>query len=314
MNERTIFLKAIEIADVSQRDEYLCQACGDDVVLRAQVESLLKSHQVTSQVLESSTTAGFLVTLDSYSPNDIDNNEDKSTESTGESELKRVLKPSTRPGCLGRVAHYEIESILGRGAFGIVTKAYDEKLHRVVAIKFMNPDLAATSPPRKRFLREARTAAAVRHENIVGIHAVEEEPIPYLVMEYIPGLTLQHRLDQNGPLELLEILRFGQQMAAGMAAAHVANLIHRDIKPSNILLEEGIETHVKISDFGLARAVDDASMTSSGQIVGTPMYMAPEQARGDTLDHRADLFSLGSVIYQMPAAGLRFEQPILGRC
>jgi len=164
MNERTIYLKAIEIADAFNREAYLCQACGDDAALRAHVELLLNSHKVSSQVLESSTTAGFLVTLDSYSPNDIDNSEDKSNESTGESELKRVLLPSTRPGWLGRVAHYEIESILGRGAFGIVTKAYDEKLHRVVAIKFMNPDLAATSPPRKRFLREARTAVAVRHE------------------------------------------------------------------------------------------------------------------------------------------------------
>ncbi|MCA9125407.1 MAG: serine/threonine protein kinase, partial [Planctomycetales bacterium] len=141
--------------------------------------------------------------------------------------------------------------------------------------------------------------AAVMHENIVAIHAVEEEPIPYLVMEYIPGQTLQQRMDSNGPLEIAEVLRIGQQMAAGLAAAHAANLIHRDIKPSNILLSEGPNSRAKISDFGLARAVDDASMTKSGMIAGTPMYMAPEQARGETLDHRADLFSLGSVLYQM---------------
>ena len=303
MTERTIFLAALEIADAAERAAYLDQACGEDADLRAQVEALLSSHQDSSQFLETPAAAGDSatdMTLVSHSPGDDDDeDEHKSAAATGEAELKKYLQPATRPGWLGRLAHYELEAILGRGAFGIVAKAFDKKLHRVVAIKMMNPDLAATSPPRKRFLREARTAAAVRHENIVGIFAVEEEPIPYLVMEYIPGITLQQRLDQNGPLELLEILRIGQQVAAGMAAAHAANLIHRDIKPSNILLEDGIEPKAKISDFGLARAVDDASLTTSGLIAGTPMYMAPEQARGDILDHRADLFSLGSVLYQM---------------
>ena len=302
MTERTIFLAAIEIADPAERAGFLDQACGSNAELRSQVEALLNSHQQSSQFLETPATAGdsavemTIVTHDSGADDDDDQH---SASLLGEAELKRYLQPATRPGWLGRLAHYEIEKILGRGAFGIVAKAFDEKLHRVVAIKFMNPELAATSPPRKRFLREARTAAAVRNENIVGIHAVEEEPLPYLVMEYVPGITLQQRLDQNGPLELTEILRIGQQVAVGMAAAHAANLIHRDIKPSNILLEEGVEKRAKISDFGLARAVDDASLTSSGLIAGTPMYMAPEQARGDVLDHRADLFSMGSVLYQM---------------
>ncbi len=218
---------------------------------------------------------------------------------SGEVEFRKYLKPSTRSGWLGRLGHYEIEAILGRGAFGIVAKALDEKLHRVVAIKLMNPDLAATSPPRQRFLREARTAAAVNHENIVAIYAVEEEPIPYLVMEYIPGQTLQQRMDQRGPFEVKDVLRIGQQIAAGLAAAHSANLIHRDIKPSNILLTGGPAERAKISDFGMARAVDDASMTQSGMIAGTPLYMAPEQALGEVLDPRADLFSLGSVLYQI---------------
>jgi serine/threonine protein kinase/WD40 repeat protein/formylglycine-generating enzyme required for sulfatase activity len=301
MSERTIFLAAIEIPDPVQRAAYLSQACGDDGELRAQVEALLSSHQQSSQFLETPAAASNSaaeMTLVGQSTDDEDD-DPKSAALAGEAEVKRYLKPATRPGWLGRLAHYEVEHILGRGAFGIVVKAFDEKLHRVVAIKLMNPDLAATSAPRKRFLREARTAAAVRHENIVGIFAVEEEPLPYLVMEYIPGITLQQRLDQDGPLDVPEILKIGQQLAAGMAAAHAANLIHRDIKPSNILLEGGIENRAKISDFGLARAVDDASMTSSGLIAGTPMYMAPEQARGEVLDHRADLFSLGSVLYQL---------------
>ena len=139
----------------------------------------------------------------------------------------------------------------------------------------------------------------MRHENVVSIYAVDDDPTPYLVMEYIPGKTLQERLDEQGPLDLTEVLRLGKQIADGLAAAHAEQLIHRDVKPGNILLETSINDHVKITDFGLARAADDASMTQSGMIAGTPLYMAPEQALGQKLDQRADLFSLGSVLYQM---------------
>ena len=189
--------------------------------------------------------------------------------------------------------------MLGRGGFSIVVRAFDEVLQRVVAIKIMAPQLAATSPARRRFLREARAAAAVRHDNVVGIYAVEEQPIPYLVMEYIAGETLQQRLDRIGPLDVPEVLRIGVQVARGLAAAHARGLIHRDIKPSNILLETGVGSAVKITDFGLARAADDASLTQSGYVAGTPLYMAPEQARGETVGQQADLFSLGSVLYVM---------------
>jgi serine/threonine protein kinase len=162
----------------------------------------------------------------------------------------------------------------------------------------MTPQMAATSPARKRFLREARSSASVRHENVVQVYEVGEQPLPYLVMEFIPGETLQQRLDRCGPVEVPEVLRIGRQIAEGLAAAHTGDLIHRDIKPGNILLEGGAQK-VKITDFGLARAADDASISQSGIIAGTPMYMAPEQVQGRTLDQRADLFSLGSVLYQM---------------
>ena len=209
------------------------------------------------------------------------------------------LQPSTNPESLGRLGHHEVLEVLGRGGFGIVVRAFDETLHRMVAIKVLSPELASTSPARKRFLREARASARVRHGNVVQIYAVEERPLPYLVMEYIPGQTLQQKLDQTGPLEVLEVLSVGGQIARGLAAAHEQGLIHRDIKPGNILLESGIEQKVKITDFGLARAADDASLSQSGVIAGTPLYMAPEQAKGEPLDHRADLFSLGSVLYAM---------------
>jgi serine/threonine protein kinase len=169
----------------------------------------------------------------------------------------------------------------------------------VVAVKVLAPHMAATSPARKRFLREARSSAQIRNENAVQVHAVEEQPLPYLVMEFIPGETLQQRLDRTGPLELAEVLRIGRQVAEGLAAAHGQGLIHRDIKPANVLIEGGPQQRVKLTDFGLARAADDASLSQSGVVAGTPMYMAPEQARGESLDHCADLFSLGSVLYVM---------------
>src|SRR5262249_9060747 len=124
-------------------------------------------------------------------------------------------------------------------------------------------------------------------------------PIPYLVMEYVAGETLQQMSDRIGPLEVPEVLRLGQQIARGLAAAHERGLIHRDIKPSNILLEQGAELRDKITHFGLARAADHVRLRQSGVIAGTPMYMAPEQTLGETIDHRAALFSLGSVLYLM---------------
>src|SRR5262249_55984366 len=147
------------------------------------------------------------------------------------------LLPSTKPESRGRLGHYEVMEVLGRGGFGIVVRAFDEVLQRVVAIKVLSPQLASTSPARKRFLREARSARRIRHENVVQIYAVEEQPLPYLVMEYIPGRTLQQKVDQTGPLEVMDVLSIGKQIARGLAAAHEQGLIHRDIKPGNILLE-----------------------------------------------------------------------------
>ncbi len=314
MNEREIFQSAIEIADYTERQEYLHSACGPDGALRQQVEQLLRAHADASQFLAIPAAAQLTPPTDdptevtTFLPNGTSApNVDSPAEDAGVS--LAFLEPSRKPGSLGRLAHYEVLEILGCGAFGTVLKAFDEKLHRMVAIKVLNSELAATSPPRKRFLREAQSSAKIRHENIVSIYAVEEQPLPYIVMEYIPGGTLQQRLDQTGPLNVEEILRLGQQIALGLAAAHAQGLIHRDIKPANILMGAGVEERVKITDFGLARATDDASLTQSGLIAGTPMYMAPEQAKGQSLDHRADLFSLGSVLYTMASGRPPFRAP-----
>jgi hypothetical protein len=297
MNERSIFMAALEKDDPTERAAFLEEACAGDTKLRQRVEALLGSHAGAGDFLGKPAPQRLAEEFAAGAETEATRGEPFAGDAAAD-EL-RFLTPSDRPDSLGRLGHYEVLEIVGRGGMGIVLRAFDEKLHRVVAVKVMSPALAATSPPRKRFLREARSAAAVRHEHVVDIHAVEEQPIPYLVMEYVSGETLQQKHERVGPFEVPEVLRLGQQIARGLAAAHQRGLIHRDIKPSNILLEKGAEECVKITDFGLARAVDDASLTQSGVIAGTPMYMAPEQTVGDSIDHRADLFSLGSVLYTM---------------
>ena len=291
MNEATIFATALEKRDPAERSAYLEEACGGDAGLRKRVEALLESHGKAGNFLERPAVEQWAAAPP------LAGTVTGAEQDGGDPDALGFLRPSSQPGSLGRLAHYEVREVLGQGGCGIVLKAFDEKLHRLVALKVMAPHLATTSPPRKRFLREARSAAAVRHENVVTIYAVEEQPVTYLVMEYVAGETLQQRIDRTGPLEVPEVLGIGRQIADGLAAAHALGLIHRDIKPANVLLETGVEPRVKISDFGLARAADDASLTQSGVIAGTPLYMAPEQARGEELDHRADLFSLGSVLY-----------------
>ena len=210
-----------------------------------------------------------------------------------------ALGPTDDPAMLGRLGAYEISGVVGSGGMGVVLKAFDRSLDRTVAIKVMAPHLATNGAARKRFAREAKAAAAVLHPNVMAIHSVSSgDSLPFLVMPYLRGTSLQKRLDAEGPLPVGEILRIAAQTAAGLAAAHAQGLIHRDIKPANILLEEGVE-RVAITDFGLARAVDDASMTRTGVVAGTPQYMSPEQARGEPLGQSSDLFSLGSVLYAM---------------
>jgi serine/threonine protein kinase len=305
MTEEQVFLAALDLADPFERTAYLDKACGTDAELRRHVEELLAAHFKSGDFLdepvgeqlarESATTNDNTVSIQTNRGDDVVAGEKKTTDETDD---LAFLQPSSRPDSLGRIGHYEVLEILGKGGFGIVLRAFDETLQRVVALKVLAPALASTSPARKRFLREARSSAQVRHEHVVQVHAVGEQPLPYLVMEFIPGETLQKRLDRIGPLETPEIVRIGRQIAEGLAAAHACDLIHRDIKPGNVMLEGG-QLRVKITDFGLARAADDASLTQSGVLSGTPMYMAPEQAKGESIDYRADLFSLGSVMYVM---------------
>lgn len=198
---------------------------------------------------------------------------------------------------LGRLEHYEVQSVVGWGGMGVVLRALDTVLNRPVAIKVLHPHLAANATARRRFAREARAAAAVNHPSVVPIHSVNAEADPpYIVMAFIPGGSLQDRLDREGPLEPGEALRIGYQIADALSAAHAQGLVHRDVKPGNILLDHG-QNRVMLTDFGLAQALDDATATASGLIAGTPQYMSPEQARGESVTASSDLFSLGSVLY-----------------
>lgn len=213
--------------------------------------------------------------------------------------IRDILDPTDDPDCLGTYSGLPIRHVIGQGGMGIVLKAWDEELHRPLALKLLSPMLANNGSARQRFFREAQAAAAVVHPNIVPIYSVSGEgPFPSLVMPYIAGGNLQQRIDRDGPLPLSEILSIGLQVAEGLVAAHRLALVHRDIKPANILLDEGGH-RAMVSDFGLARTLDDATITASGMVAGTPHYMSPEQARGEPVDARSDLYSLGGVLYCM---------------
>lgn len=218
-----------------------------------------------------------------------------------QADIIRMLGPTDDPHMLGRIGSYEIAGVIGRGGMGIVFKAFDATLDRFVAIKMLAPHLATSGAAKQRFVREGKAAAAVVDDYVMPVYAVDEwQGVPYLVMQYSRGCSLQQRLNEQGPLGLKEILRIGIHVARGLSAAHAQGLVHRDIKPSNILLSDTVE-RAMLMDFGLARAVDDASMTRTGTVAGTPQYMSPEQARAETIDQRSDLFSFGSVLYAMCA-------------
>jgi len=199
-------------------------------------------------------------------------------------------------------AHYELDTEIGRGGMGVVYRAKDRRLKRIVAIKVLPPELAFRSEIKTRFLREAETAAQLNHPNIVDIYAVDEaEGIVYFVMAYITGDNLAKRLHQHGAMSVDETRRVLRDVADALAYAHERGVIHRDIKPDNILID-GQSGRPMVTDFGIARAVTegDSRLTATGIAIGTPTYMSPEQAAGErTIDGRSDLYSLGVLGYQM---------------
>ncbi|HWF61823.1 MAG TPA: protein kinase [Nitrospira sp.] len=192
---------------------------------------------------------------------------------------------------------YQIQEEIARGGMGVIYKALDRTLNRIIAIKQIHAHLSGDLSFTHRFLREARAMARLQHENIVEIYAIEEEQkTQFLVMEFCPGSNLRAIMRQ-AQLPVREAIHISRQLASALAYAHAQGIIHRDIKPANMLFDK--RGKAKLTDFGIAAALDEAALTSVGQVIGTPEYMAPEQARGLKLDGRADLYSLGIVMYEM---------------
>lgn len=297
MDEQSIFLNALEKTSPTERSTYLDSACAGDAALRKRVEQLLSRQSDVGSFLESPVRAP---TGTEQSPeHQHEQAREAAADLAGAGSIPLdFLAPSEKPECLGTLGQYEILSVVGRGGMGVVLKARDTSLQRIVAIKVLTPELAADAVARQRFLREARAAAAVVDPHIVTIHAVDDSQSPHLVMEMVDGKTLEEKIRTVGMLGPREVARIGCQAALGLAAAHKQGVIHRDVKPANILLENGVE-RVKIADFGLARACDDVGVTKTGEINGTPQFMSPEQAEGAAVDPRSDLFSLGAVLYTM---------------
>ncbi len=246
-------------------------------------------------------------------------------------DFKTVLSPPQSADEIGRVADFRVLRLLGLGGMAAVFEAEDTRLKRRVALKLLHPATASQPGSNERFLREAQSAAALKHEHVVTIHQVGlHQGTPFLVLELLHGETLEDRLARTGRLSVAEITRIGREIAEGLAAAHARGLLHRDIKPANIWLEEPespnpvksaspddghlaepadsnrppqaepASKRVKILDFGLAKSWSaEPEISHAGMMIGTPRYMSPEQVAGNAVDPRTDLFSLGCVLYRM---------------
>jgi serine/threonine protein kinase/WD40 repeat protein len=312
-----------------------CRRCADTLqVLKAEdtLVEAMRAQKAAAEKAENDTVEELIKRLRQQPPASVTAGGADSLPATGAptgdgtEPLCDFLAPAQDATEIGRLGGYRILKVLGAGGMGVVFHAEDLQLKRSVALKTMKPSAHTNAAARQRFLREARAAAAIEHDHIVTIHQVgEDRGVPFLAMQLLQGETLEQRLQRDGKLRSDEALRIGREIAAGLAAAHERGLIHRDIKPANIFLVSGgvvsgewsdqhsslITDHspkVKILDFGLARsAADDAQLTKSGTILGTPSYMAPEQARGEKVDPLCDLFSLGCVLYRMTTGELPFK-------
>jgi eukaryotic-like serine/threonine-protein kinase len=272
-----------------RRNLFLDRACSGDDELRREVETLLAAHDRGGGLLSSPAV------------------------------VTATQKPADSPQSLfgQSLSHYQILSRLGEGGMGIVYKARDTHLDRFVAIKVLPPELVADPDRKRRFVQEAKAASALNHPNIITIHDIaSENGRDFIVMEFIEGKTLDQLIPRRG-MKLSDVLKYGIQISDALAKAHAAGIIHRDLKPGNIMVSEG--GLVKVLDFGLAKLIGSSqlgqtgetnnvqSQTKQGMVLGTASYMSPEQAAGKPLDARSDIFSFGSVLYEMVTGQRAFE-------
>src|ERR1700687_1169322 len=279
-----------------ERKEFLRQACAGDATLEQDVRSLLTSDRKAESFLQ---RPAIEVAA-------------KATAQAQDSKPNRA--PSFPEGQI--ISHYRVLSKLGSGGMGVVYEAQDIRLGRRVALKFLPEAMARDMRALQRFEREARAASSLNHPSICTIYEVEEhDHQPVIVMELLEGESLKQRISK-GPFATDELLDFGIQTSDALAAAHAKGIIHRDLKPANLFIVGG--DRVKILDFGLAKmmpshspenVVDEESLTAEGVVPGTTAYMSPEQVRGDEIDARSDLFSLGVVLYEMTSG----KRPFVGK-
>jgi eukaryotic-like serine/threonine-protein kinase len=201
---------------------------------------------------------------------------------------------------------YRLESKLGSGGMSTVYLALDEVLDRPVAVKLLHREISDEADQLERFRREARAAARLSHPNLVGvIDAGEDDGRPYIVFEYIDGRTLKRQIQEQGPLPVDEAVAYAIEIGRGLTAAHARKLVHRDVKPQNVLIDP--DGRAKVTDFGIARSLEQKGMTATGRVLGTTDYVSPEQAMGEDVDERSDVYSLGVVLYEMLTGDVPFQ-------
>src|ERR687889_483630 len=201
---------------------------------------------------------------------------------------------------------YRLDAQVGSGGMSTVYRAFDSTLERRVAIKLMHRDIAGDSDQLERFRREARAVARLSHPHIVGvIDAGEEDGRPYIVFEYVEGETLKERIRRMGRLPIDEAIAYAIEIARALGAAHARGIVHRDVKPQNVLVDE--EGSAKVTDFGIARSMDDSGLTAEGRVLGTTDYVSPEQALGHDVNGQSDIYSLGVVLYEMRTGDVPFH-------
>lgn len=281
-----------------------CQSRLEQAAMGGQDLEVVASHLKGSEQL----TESLKRVISNYHPTAAADLPDSSRRKAASSRLEHLLmansdpvRQSERERTIGpgeRLGEYVIMKEIGRGGMGVVWKAWDPDRDRFVAIKVLECRITEDETARRRFLREARVVSQVNHRNVVAVFEAELSPVPYLVMEFVDGPSLRSHLLKKGSLELTQVLRIGVHIACGLAALHEKGVVHRDIKPANIVLDRA-SGRAKVADFGLAQGSGDSRLTSVGFVAGTPSYMSPEQAMGDSVDYRSDLFSLGSVLFAM---------------